>query len=165
MQSKSHASFPTFFSSHSHKTLVGRGIYPELVSTGLYPPHITLPLPCDHFPYLQTPKCQSRSKMHSSGESRLECSFRNKHLREEKKSKHFAWGTGTIHTPSLSTSRTQKFCRRRFLQFQCAEFPSLLPPQLPGGCCKGVTSRLPAHPNRPPTMVGVNSVHPRHSSC
>lgn len=127
MQSKSHASFPTFFSSHSHKTLVGRGIYPELVSTGLDPPHITLPLPREHFPYLQTPKCQSRSKMHGSGESRLECSFRNKHLREEKKSKHFAWGTGTIHTPSLSTSRTQKFCRRRCCSSSVQNFHPFCP--------------------------------------
>lgn len=102
--------------------------------------------------------------MHSSGESRLECLFRNKHLHEEKKGKHFAWGTGTIHIPSLSTSRTEVL-QEKVLQFWCAQFPSLLPSQLPGGCCKGVRSRLPAHPNRPPTMArGVNSVHPRHSS-
>lgn len=45
--------------------------------------------------------------MHSTGVSRLEFLFRNQHFGEERTGKHFAWGTGTIHTPSLSTSRTQ----------------------------------------------------------
>lgn len=46
--------FPCIFfsSSCSHKTLIARGLYSELVSTGQYPAHITLLLAHDHFPYL-----------------------------------------------------------------------------------------------------------------
>lgn len=70
----------------SHKTLVTRGIYSELASTGLYPAHITLPM-------ITFPTCRhlnAKQEMHSTGESRLECLFRNQHLGKEKTHKHFA---------------------------------------------------------------------------
>lgn len=134
-------------------------------STRLYPGHITLPLPHDHFPYLQTPKCQSQSKMHSTGESRLECLIRNQHLGEEKTGKHFAWGTGPIHTPSLSTSRTQSSAGQGAAVPLCiiplpsaltATWKMLQRGQEQAVCPPQETRLMP---------TGVNSLYPRYSWC
>lgn len=102
--------------------------------------------------------------MHSTGESRLECLFRNQHLGEEKTGKHFAWGTGTIHTPSLRTSRTPTCAGQGAAAPLCIiSIPSALIAtwrMLQGG------QELSAHPNRPSPMPrGVDSLHPPHSSC
>lgn len=101
--------------------------------------------------------------MHSTGESRLECLFRNQHLGEEKTGKHFAWGTGTIHTPSLSKSRTQSSAGEGAALPLCIIFiPSALTATwrvLQGGQEQAVCPPQQTMPR------GVNSVHPRLSSC
>lgn len=102
--------------------------------------------------------------MHSTGESRLECLFRNQDIGEEKAGKRFAWGTGTILTPSLSTSGTQSSAG----EVAAAPMGTI-------SICSALTAawrmleggpELPGHPNRSPPMPrGGNSAHPRHSSC
>lgn len=132
------------FTSHFHKTLLTRGIYSEPASPGLYPPHIALPVPHAHFPYLQTPKCQSRSKLHSTGKADwsgyLEISIFLK-----RRQVNILPGALAQHTWLPQVHPEFRVLQEKVLQFHCASFPSLLPSQLTGGCLQG-GQELSAHP-------------------
>lgn len=142
MQASLHFFFFLFSQNITNKRHLFRTSQPRAVPTTHHSS-----LPHDHCPYLQIPKCQSRSKMHSTGESRLGCLFRNQHLPEEKTGEPFAWGTGTIHTPSLRASRAQSSAAEGAAVPLCRiPIPSALTAtwrMLPGG------QELSAHPTEP----------------
>lgn len=142
-QSKSHASFPVcFFFSFSQNISNQR----HLFRIGLYPAHITLPIitfpTCRHWNAKAGVKCTAQGKADWSVYLEISILVKRRQV-------NILPGALAQYTHLPWANQGLRALQGKVLHFHCASFSFLLPSQPPGGCCKGVRSRLSAHPNRP----------------